>query len=70
VASAVALAPFDRLLAGRYAVAFVGCLAASFSREIVYVANVPQANFLERRVCELRRITVPRTSVNKAASRI
>ena len=50
VASAVALAPFDRLLAGRYAVAFVGCLAASFSREIAYVANVPQANFLENAV--------------------
>jgi hypothetical protein len=48
VASAVALAPFDRLLAGRYAVAFVGCLAASFSREIAYVANVPQANFYEK----------------------
>ena len=50
MASAVALAPFDRLLAGRYAVAFGGCLAASFSREIAYVANVPQANFLENAV--------------------
>ena len=38
VASAATLASFDRLLAGRYAVALVGCLAAIWALAVLAVA--------------------------------
>ena len=40
VASAAALAPLDRLLAGRYAVAFVGCLVAIWALVVLAVALI------------------------------